>query len=178
LFRRDVPDSRHLQVVASAGAQDKITAKIGSIRRPRPILDRYCVPPAVSDQNQVDYGHLVTRSVTGVVLDASGISIPAANIGVFTESAHELVFQTTSDSNGYFTIGKLARGEYRLVSQYNGLCPANARIVVAGWPQGGLFKSRTFYVRMVARGIDTCSWVTYNRPPNKPLQPTTERRGG
>ncbi len=114
-----------------------------------------------ANHNQVDYGPLVVRSVNGFVADAQGVPIPAANVGVFTESDHKLLFQTTTDSDGFFKIEGLRRGEYRLVSQYNGFCAANARIVVAGWPRGGFVKSRRFRIRMLGRGIDTCSEVTY-----------------
>jgi hypothetical protein len=115
------------------------------------------------NRNQVDYGPLVVRTVSGFVFDTAGVSIPNANIGIFTEAAHDWVSQTTSDSNGYFAIGQLAIGEYRLVIQVSGLCSANAQIVVAGWPRGGLLKSRSFYGHMVAAGIDTCSFVTHQR---------------
>ena len=116
------------------------------------------------NRNQIDYGPLVVRSVNGFVADAQGGSIPAANVGVFTESDHKLLFQTTTDSDGFFRIEGLSRGEYRLVSQYAGFCPANARIVVVGWPRGGFVKSRRFRIRMVGGGIDTCSEVTYREP--------------
>jgi hypothetical protein len=130
------------------------------------------------NNNQVDYGPLVVRTVAGLVFDGSGASIPSANIGLFTEGTHSLVSQTTSNANGYFSIGQLAAGKYRLVIQSDGLCSANARIAVAGWPRGGLFKSRSFYVHMTVRGIDKCSDVTFERPPNPPLQPTAGKRGG
>ena len=113
------------------------------------------------NRNQVDYGPLVVRRVNGFVVDGQGVSIPAANVGVFTEPDHKLLFQTTTDSGGFFKIEGLNRGEYRLVSQYNGFCTANARIMVASWPQGGIIKSRGFHIRMVAREIDTCSEVAY-----------------
>jgi hypothetical protein len=82
------------------------------------------------NRNQVDYGPLVVRRVNGFVVDSQGASIPAANVGVFTEPDHELLFQTTTDSRGFFKIEGLNRGEYRLVSQYNEPCTANARWLV------------------------------------------------
>src|SRR5262245_16907806 len=76
------------------------------------------------NRNQVDYGPLVVRTVTGIVFDNDGVSIPDASIGVFTEATHALVSQTRSDSNGSFTFKQLSTGEYRLVIQTNGLCSA------------------------------------------------------
>jgi Carboxypeptidase regulatory-like domain len=119
------------------------------------------------NRNQVDYGPLVVRKVMGVVLDAHGVPIPTTNIGIFTESAHQLIFQTTSNSGGYFSLGNLPKGEYRLVAQYDHFCSANARIVIATWPRGGWIRTRKFYIRMIPAGLDTCSTVfTYQPMPS------------
>ena len=56
------------------------------------------------NRNQVDYSPLVVRRVNGFVVDSQGVSIPAANVGVFTEPDHKLLFQTTTDSRGFFKI--------------------------------------------------------------------------
>ena len=115
---------------------------------------------AYENRNQIDYGPLVVRSVRGRVTDGQGVPFPAVDIGVFTESGHELVFQTITDSNGHFRIQQLPKDNYRLVVHYDSFCPANARIRVAAWPKGGLIKERNLRVNLIPGGIDKCSWVT------------------
>jgi hypothetical protein len=116
---------------------------------------------AYENRNQIDYGPLVVRNVSGVVVDRDGIPVPGVDIGIFSEERQELVLKTTSDSDGYFMFKRIPRGKYRLVSHYDPFCPANVRITIARWPRGGLFKSRRFRVNMVVGGIDVCSWVAY-----------------
>ena len=114
---------------------------------------------AYENRNQIDY-ELVVRRIGGRVTDAQGVPVPGVDIGVFTESEHNLVSQSATDSDGHFKIEQLPRGEYRFVARYYPLCSANAQIKVAAWPKGGVLKARELRVTMIPGGIDECSSVS------------------
>jgi len=116
-------------------------------------------PMPYQNRNQIDYDPLVVRVIAGTVSDSHG-SIPNARIGLFSEPGHQLVTEIRADDNGTFRTDAPS-GEYRLVVAVDGLCPANAKIRVAAWPRGGLFRSRQLRVRLTVGSIDSCSWIEY-----------------
>jgi hypothetical protein len=78
-------------------------------------------------------------------------------VGIFTEPAHKLVRYAQSDNNGVFAVDTkgLPDGEYRLVGQVTGFCPANAILTIKSHSR----KKQSLVMRMNVRGIDSCSYV-------------------
>ena len=117
--------------------------------------DEQCDRLSYEDHNQIGYGALHANHVSGIVQDASGVAIPMACVGIFTESDHKLVAAARTNDNGLFELDNVRRGNYRLVVKYDGLCAANARLrIVRRWRD-----SRHLVVVMRPGGIDTCSYV-------------------
>src|SRR4029077_14474219 len=79
--------------------------------------------------NQVDYTIRV-GSVSGVVKDIQGFEIRGACVGIFTVNDNKLVVLKGTDADGHFDIDGLPSGRYRLVVSANGLCAANAVIIL------------------------------------------------
>jgi hypothetical protein len=113
------------------------------------------------NRNLIDYGPLVVRTVSGRVVDADGLPIAGASVGVFTEPDHRLVTQTVSSEQGEFEVLGLQRGLYRVVVRSPRLCVANAKISVARWPRGGVLGSRRLRVALIAFRTDTRSSIEY-----------------
>jgi hypothetical protein len=116
-----------------------------------------CEGMVYAHENQIDPNPIEQREITGKGIDPSGAEIRAFCIGIFTESEHRLAQYTQSDEHGNFSAStaNLPDGDYRLVSQSTGFCPANARIRIKAHSR----QKKTLLVHMDVRGIDSCSYV-------------------
>jgi hypothetical protein len=116
-----------------------------------------CKEMVYDHENQVDPKSIELRRVAGKVLDPNGTVVPRICVGIFTESEHKLVSYAETDDSGQFEIetAGLPDGDYRLVGQVPGLCPANALIRY----KVRSHQKKTLVLHMTARGIDTCSYV-------------------
>jgi hypothetical protein len=116
-----------------------------------------CKEMAYDNQNPIDPKAIALRQVQGTAVDPVGTAIPQLCIGIFTEPAHKLVRYTQSDNNGVFVVDTngLPDGEYRLVGQVTGFCPANAILTIKSHSR----KKKSLVIRMNVRGIDSCSNV-------------------
>jgi hypothetical protein len=115
--------------------------------------------PNYENHNMIDYGPLVFRSISGVIIDPTGVAMPGGSIGLFTEHDHKLLANSTTDTNGSFTLQHVFPGRYRLVAHFDGFCPANVRIEIVSWPRGGL--KRKLVIHGVLPAIDSCSYGAY-----------------
>lgn len=113
------------------------------------------------NRNQVDYGPLVVRSISGLIFDDSDepgdlLSIPGC-VAIFTERSHRLVAKRAVGKNGRFLFRNLRPGNYRLVVRdpHNTYRLANAKIRVT---TKALVK--TLGVHMRQSGIDEYSYVS------------------
>ena len=118
-------------------------------------------PIEYENHNQVDYGPLSIRAVTGRASDKDRVSIPGVCLGLFTEKEHRLVAQTITDQEGRFHFSVVPKGRYRLVAQYPGFCSANVPLRIVRWPGGGLLKARHIVLHMEPTAIDHCSFGSY-----------------
>lgn len=114
-----------------------------------------CQGMAYESRNQTDYGPLQVSAVRGTTRDARGGPVPNVCVGVFSEIEHKLVAFTQSDEAGHFSLKGVPAGEYRLVTRYEGFCPANAKLRLDRRASG---KWRLF-VQLRFAGLDTCSYV-------------------
>jgi hypothetical protein len=113
-----------------------------------------CEAIAYADRNQFDYGPLRIAAVRGFARDSQGIAIPQVCLGVFTESDHRLVASGQTDQDGHFELKRVAKGDYRLVAQYDSFAPANAKLRV-----GGLWTGKALEVQMRPAGLDSGSSI-------------------
>ncbi len=120
-----------------------------------------CKGMVYGDQNQIDPNPIELREIRGKAIDPSATEMAGLCLGIFTESEHELLKFAQSDEHGNFSLSaeNLPGGEYRLVGQTPGFCPANARIRIKA--RSG--QKKTLLVHMNARGIDSCSYVELSR---------------
>ena len=115
--------------------------------------------PKYDNRNMIDYGPLVLRSLSGIAIDPNNARVPGVCIGIFTETAHELVNTTVTDEGGKFSIPSLKPGRYRLVARIDSLCVANIPIRVVRFPRGGV--SRKIVIHEKPCGIDFTSYGSY-----------------
>jgi hypothetical protein len=123
-----------------------------------------CKDVKYEHQNQIDSPVLRVAIVRGTGSDPQGVVIPNLCVGIFTETEHKLVAAVGTNDNGAFEVKDVPPGNYRLVAQYAGFCPANVRIRV----QPGRGKNRLI-LHMKPASIDRCSYGE--------LAKTTKRRG-
>jgi hypothetical protein len=124
-----------------------------------PVLSESCRSMEYQDQNQVDYGPLNVRRIEGFARDMESTPVPGTCVGVFTEQGHRLVSRAETDKNGWFALGTVKPGRYRLVAKYDSFGVANVLLDVAAWPSGGIFHNRALAVHLRPRNIDTTSFV-------------------
>jgi hypothetical protein len=114
------------------------------------------------NHNQVDYGPLILRRVTGSTIVETGESeIPGVGLVLFSEEEHKRVAMTAADDNGEFSFEHVPPGDYRLVASYPGFPLANVPVKVVRWPRGGFLKSRSLVIHLELPGIDHCSYGAY-----------------
>lgn len=109
------------------------------------------------NHNQVDYGPLVLRRLTGRAVDPSSVPMPGGCIGLFAEDRHQLLATVSADENGNFAFPQIAPGRYRLVARFDGFCAANVRLRIVRGRRAG----RKLVLHMEGGGIDKCSYGTY-----------------
>jgi hypothetical protein len=114
-----------------------------------------CKEMTYENRNQIDYGPLKVAGIRGTVQDWTGVPIPKACVGVFTEADQKLIAVARTDDSGNFELKGIPDGEYRLVGKYDGFCPANAKLQIT---RRGNSKKR-LTINMRGRSFDTCSWV-------------------
>lgn len=122
-----------------------------------PLRAQSCKTMLYEHRNQIDPPTIELRQVEGKVTDSTGIAIPRVCIGIFTEAEHKLVRYTESDANGFFQLDTegLPDADYRLVGQYDGFCPANAKIR----RKSKSHRKKVLAIHMKVAAIDTCSYV-------------------
>jgi hypothetical protein len=108
-------------------------------------------------QNQIDPKAIELGQVRGTGLDPTGVAIPRLCIGIFSEPEHKLLRFVQGDNNGVFALDTngLPNGDYRLVVQAIGFCPANAIIRINSRSHG----KRSLVAQMRLSAIDTCSFI-------------------
>jgi hypothetical protein len=117
-----------------------------------------CGQMAYLNQNQIDYRLGELGQIRGTGVDPDGITIShQLCVGIFSESEHKLLRFGQGDDNGVFVLetNGLPDGEYRLVIQVIGFCPANAIIRIKARSR----KKRSLVARMRPSAIDTCSSI-------------------
>ena len=123
---------------------------------------RACKEVTYQNHNQIDYS-LTVQKVIGEVSDSQQVPIPKVCVALFGEPDHKLIVSAETDELGRFSLQAIPPGEYRLVSVYDPLCPANAILRVAK-------KSKNYtplQVHMKPRGLDECSYAelgTHKQP--------------
>jgi Carboxypeptidase regulatory-like domain len=117
--------------------------------------DPPCGDLTYENRNQTDYGPLHVPGIRGIAQDAKGGPIPKACVGVFTEVGHKLIAVTQANGTGRFELKNIPDGEYRLVTKYEGFCPANAKVVLERRAKG----KKRLTVQMRFAGLDDCSYV-------------------
>jgi hypothetical protein len=115
--------------------------------------------PAYQNNNNIDYGPLVFRNLSGYDIDPASVRMAGGCIGLFTEEDHRLVAATTADQDGNFLFAAVVPGRYRLVVDFRGYCAANVPLRIVRWPRGGW--GRKLVVHMNVGHIDTCSVGDY-----------------
>ncbi len=108
-------------------------------------------------QNRFDPKPIELGQVQGTAVDQNGSVLTQLCVGLFTGPDHTLVRYAQSDSKGLFRVDTkgLPDGEYRLVGQLLGFCPANAIIDVKSHSH----QRKPLVVHMNLAGTDTCSYV-------------------
>ena len=108
-------------------------------------------------QNRFDPKPLELEDVRGIAVDQNGNVMAQVCVGLFSEPDHQLLRYAQSDNEGAFTVDTkgLPDGQYRLVGQFVGFCPANAVVNIDSRSQ----KKRLLEVHMNLPGTSTCSYV-------------------
>src|SRR5271157_1853130 len=108
-------------------------------------------------QNHFDPKPIDLRQVQGTAVHRNGTALQQLCVGIFTASELTLVRYAQSDSNGIFSVDTngLPDGEYRLVGELMGFCPANAIINI----KSNSSHKEPLVVHMNLPGIDPCSYV-------------------
>ena len=126
-----------------------------------------CKAPYYENRNQVDYGPLSVRVVSGRVLAEVGNPVHelgpvrGACMSLFTEREHRFLASVVPDEKGHFTFNSIRPGRYRLVVRAHPLCVANIPLRVVSWPSGGFFAGKRLVIHMRPAGIDRCSYGDY-----------------
>jgi hypothetical protein len=113
-----------------------------------------CASMEYANHNQIDYLLRVT-SIQGTVKVSDEAAAGGACIGVFAESDRKLLATVKANERGSFQIAGIENGTYRLVVTADGLCVANAKIVVTTQPR----VRKKLIAVMKPRGIDVCSYI-------------------
>jgi len=121
------------------------------------LLAQSCKGMAYLHQNQFDPKPIELLQVQGTAVDRNGTLLAQLCVGIFTASELSLVRYAQSDSNGVFSVDTngLPDGEYRLVGELLGFCPANAIININSHSH----HRKSLVVHMNLPGTDTCSYV-------------------
>ncbi|MGB7437050.1 MAG: hypothetical protein WBR26_05765 [Candidatus Acidiferrum sp.] len=108
-------------------------------------------------QNKFDPQPLELHRVQGAALDQNGKPVAQLCLGLFSTPDHKLMRFAQADRNGNFSLDThdLPDGEYRLVGQLIGFCPANAIIDI----NSHFRHKKPLVVHMNLPGTDTCSYV-------------------
>jgi len=116
-----------------------------------------CKEMVYRHENQIDLKPIELRQVQGTALDPNGTVMPQLCVGIFTEPEHKLLRYSQTDDDGVFAADThgLPDGEYRMVVEATGFCPANAIIRIKSHSR----KKKLLVIHMNARGLDTCSFV-------------------
>jgi hypothetical protein len=114
--------------------------------------------PAYQNNNNIDYGPRVFRTVSGHAIDPFSARMSGGCVGLFAEKDHRLVATTTTDQDGSFAFATIAPGRYRLIVDFRGFCAANVPLRIVRWPRGW---HRTLVVHMSVGHIDSCSVGDY-----------------
>ncbi len=112
-------------------------------------------------QNKFDPEPIELSHVQGAAADQNGAPVAQLCVGLFSAQKHELVRYAQSDAKGVFSLDTngLPDGEYRLVGQLLGFCPANAIIDINSHsPQ-----KKPIVIHMNLPGADTCSTVQVSK---------------
>lgn len=122
-----------------------------------PLFAQDCKNMAYLHQNQFDPKPIELWQVQGTAVDRNGTSLQQLCVGIFTASELTLVRYAQTDSNGIFSVDTngLPDGEYRLVGELIGFCPANAIINIKSHSS----HKEPLVVHMNLPGIDPCSYV-------------------
>ena len=115
--------------------------------------------PAYQNNNNIDYGPLVFRNLSGYDIDPASARTAGGCIGLFAEEDHRLVAATAADQDGNFSFAAVVPGRYRLVVDFRGYCAANVPLRIVRWPRGGWH--RKLVVHMSVGDIDACSVGDY-----------------
>ncbi len=113
-----------------------------------------CKDMKYEHRNQIDNVPFRISKVKGTVSDQQAVAIPKLCIGIFTEAEHKLVATTETDEKGAFELKDLPPGDYRLVAQYLGFCPANVRLRI----QPKFRTKKALLLHMKPAAIDSCSY--------------------
>lgn len=111
------------------------------------------------NRNQIDYGPLVFRRVSGHVVDRHSVQMRGGCMGIFAEENHKLIASTMADETSNFSLPTVPPGRYRLVARFDGLCAANVPLRIVRWPRGQV--KRELVLHITATGIDICSYGAY-----------------
>lgn len=108
-------------------------------------------------QNKFDPEPIELSHVQGTAADQNGAPVAQLCVGLFSAQKHQLVRYAQSDAKGVFSVDTkgLPDGEYRLVGQLLGFCPANAIIDIKSHSP----EKHSLVVRMNLPGTDSCSTV-------------------
>jgi hypothetical protein len=106
-------------------------------------------------QNKFDPKPIELAQLTGTVVDHNGAALPQLCVGLFSPQDHRLLRYAQADSQGAFTLDTkgLPDGEYRLVGQLLGFCPANAIIDI----NSHFRQKKPLVVHMNLPGNSACS---------------------
>jgi hypothetical protein len=116
-----------------------------------------CKNMAYLHQNQFDPKPIELRQVQGTAIDQNGTALGQLRVGIFKAPELTLVRYDQSDGNGFFSLDTngLPDGEYRLVGELIGFCPANAIINIKSHST----HSKPLVIHMNLPGVDPCSYV-------------------
>ncbi len=122
-----------------------------------PVFAQACSAMPYLHQNQFDPEPIPISQLHGTAIDQNGNALPKLCVGIFSEPDHTLVRYAQSDARGEFELDTktLLAGEYRLVGQLLGFCPANAILNLR--PNSHL--KNPIVLHMNVAGAGTCSYV-------------------
>jgi Carboxypeptidase regulatory-like domain len=148
-----------LTMVGKNSLMVKICCAVVLVSGAQSLLGQDCKEVVYANEKQVETMLIELRKVSGTVIDPLKVVIPQSCLGIFTEADHRLLKYVQADNNGYFQIDGLPDGEYRLVGQSPGFCPANARIRIKSHTR----KKRVLVVHMNPRGIHCGSYADLSK---------------
>jgi hypothetical protein len=123
------------------------------------LVGQDCKEVAYANEKQVETMLIKLGQVSGTVVDPIAVVISQTCVGIFTEADHQLLRSVQADDKGHFHMNGLPDGEYRLVSQSPGFCPANARIRIKSRSR----KKKVLVLHMWPRGIHCNSYVDVSK---------------